>query len=139
MSSPIIKDMAVTRVRYSIARVVDGVPTFFEQPMAVFKGLLPAEKVNKMLAKQLGKDAVFMVSNIDAAKHRFVMPFEEFVRLATIDDGTDTESDTAANDDSESDFVAETNPVEETQSEHNAEESLPERTFDFETEVLSQD
>lgn len=139
MSNSIIKEMAVTRVRYSIARVVDGVPTFFEQPMAVFKGLLPAEKVNKMLAKQLGKDAVFMVSNIDAAKHRFVMPFEEFVRLVTINDGTDAESDSAANDDDESDFVAETNPAEETHAENNAEENLPERTSDFETEVIPQD
>ena len=139
MSSPIIKDMAVTSVRYSIARVVDGVPTFFEQPMAVFKGLLSAEKVNKLLAKQLGKNVVFMVSEVDAAKHRFVMQFEEFVRLASIDDGSDAESDSAANDDIESGSAVEANPAEETQPEDNAEENLPERTFDFETEVIPQD
>lgn len=67
------------------------------------------------------------------------MQFEEFVRLASIDDGSDAESDSAANDDIESGSAVEANPAEETQPEDNAEENLPERTFDFETEVIPQD
>ena len=95
MAAQIVKNLTVTRVKFSIVEVVDGVPSFNEQPDAVFRGEVSAERVKKLLAKEYG-DKTVVILGIDSGRHRFVMNFDDFVRNAVI-------ADESAEDDSSED------------------------------------
>lgn len=104
----IIKNLTVTRVKFQLVEVTDGVPKFVEQQDAVFRGVVSKERVKKLLAKQFGGDATIVILSVDSGQHRFVMPFEDFVRSATVcdiadgeDAGQDNDDDTSGDEDSE--------------------------------------
>lgn len=96
MANQIVKELNVTRVEYSIIKVEEGVPSFEPQPMAVFRGALSEKRVQKSLKKQLGEEIPFVITKLDAGRHRFAMSFEDFVAHAQVideDDGVNSHTE----------------------------------------------
>lgn len=113
MASIISKTLTVTRVSYQIVEVHDGVPAFVARPDAVFRGIQPQERVLKLLRNREGKDAIIVITKMDAKQHRFVMSMEQFVLNAEIADEADEselqeeDADAAEDDDDEVSDVGE--------------------------------
>lgn len=100
MPKVISKTLNVTRVSYQTVVVNDGVPGFAIHPDAVFSGQIDEAKAKRLLQAQLGKDAMLVITNVDAGQHRFEMPLDFFVLNAKIaDDGTDGEEGDEPDDD----------------------------------------
>ena len=82
----ISKTASATRIKYSIIKVVDGEVQTEAQPDAVFQGIMSSEKAKRMLTKRLGKDVMFVITEVTTGQHRYVMDFETFIRNAKIED-----------------------------------------------------
>lgn len=100
MARPIVKTLTITCVAFKTVSVEDGIPSFVDQPDAVFSGQLDKDKVERQLKARLGKDTMIVITNIDAGQHRYEMSMEEFVLNAHIADG-EGEPDDADNDDAQ--------------------------------------
>lgn len=87
MARTISKTLTITRVSYKTAEVVNGEARFVDHNDAIFSGLLEKDKAERMLRAQLGKDAMIVITNMDAGQHRFVMDLETFILNAQIADG----------------------------------------------------
>lgn len=101
MAFQIIKNLTVTRVKYQLVELPDGIPTLVPQPDAVFRGIVPKERVKKLLAQRHGVDATIFIVDIDSGPHRFVMDFEDFVRTAQIEDKAKEDKELNDNEDVE--------------------------------------
>lgn len=94
MPKTISRTLNITRVTFCTVEVTDGTPQFVPHPDAVFPGQLEKDKVKKLLQGRYGKDAILVITNIDAGQHRYSMGLEDFVLHATITDGAfDDEED----------------------------------------------
>lgn len=93
MPKNISKTLNVTRVSYQTVEVSDGVPGFVIHPDAVFSGQIDEAKAKKHLQAKLGKDAMLVITKVDAGQHRFEMPLEFFVLNAKIADGLPVDDD----------------------------------------------
>lgn len=95
MARAIVKTITATRVSFKTVAVEDGIPCFVDQPDAVFSGQQDKDKVERLLKGRLGKDAMIVITNIDAGQHRYEMTLEEFVLNAHIVDDSADEADEA--------------------------------------------
>lgn len=86
MARTFSKTLMITRATYKTVEVVDGEPHFVDHPDAIFGGLLEQDKVERLLKAQLGKDAMIVVTKVDAGQHRYEMDLETFVLNARIAD-----------------------------------------------------
>lgn len=97
MARAIVKTLTTTRVSFKTVDVENGVPCFVDQPDVVFSGVQDKEKVERLLKARLGKDAVTVITNINAGQHRYEVSMEEFVLNAVvvdnIEDGADEMED----------------------------------------------
>ena len=87
MPKMIAKTLNITRVSLQTVEVENGVPRFVPQPDAVFSGQIDEAKAKRLLQAKMGKDVLFVITNVDAGQHRFEMPLETFVLNAAIADG----------------------------------------------------
>ena len=87
MPKTISRTLNITRVSFCTVKVEDGAPQFVPHPDAIFPGQLEKDKVKKLLQGRYGKDAILVITNIDAGQHRYSMGLEDFVLHATITDG----------------------------------------------------
>ena len=99
MARAIVKTLTTTRVSFKTAVVENGIPSFVSHPDAVFSGVQDKEKVERLLKARLGKDAVIVITNIDAGQHRYEMSMEDFVLNAQIVDTGEDEADDADEED----------------------------------------
>lgn len=93
MPKTISRTLNITRVTFCTVEVTDGTPQFVPHPDAVFPGQLEKDKVKKLLQGRYGKDAILVITNIDAGQHRYSMNLEDFVLHATITDGAFDDED----------------------------------------------
>lgn len=118
MPKTISKTMTVTRVSYKTVEVENGEPRFVDHTDAVFSGMLEKDKVERLLKAQLGKDAMIVVTNVDAGQHRFEMNLDTFVLNARIADGEPEEpADGSADADSCDGSAADPSPTADFQSD----------------------
>ena len=104
MSKKIFKKVTATRVSYCTVAVDNGVPNFVPHPDVVFGGILDSARVERLLKAKLGKNETIVITNIDAASHRYEMDLEFFILNSTVCDcasGEDPSSDENSDDFSE--------------------------------------
>ena len=123
MARAIVKTLTTTRVSFKTVVVDGGVPCFVDQPDVVFSGVQDKEKVERLLKARLGKDAVTVITNIDAGQHRYEMSMEDFVLNAQIVDNS--EDDDEAEDDGEKPAQPTEDPADRPAQDETADESAP--------------
>jgi len=140
MPKMVSKTLNVTQVSYQTIAVNDGVPSFIPHPNAVFSGQIDETKAKRLLQAKLGKDAMFVITKVDAGQHRFEMPLDFFVLNANVadggaDDDENDETDEPEGDDTEAGDVGTTNGTNEEVSDeptkHSQEKPLNIPASDF--------
>lgn len=94
MATKIAKNLTVTRVSYCTVDIQSGDPAFVSHPDAVFRGIVPKERVKKLLAARFDTDETIVIKSIQSGTFRYEMDLETFVLNANIvspEDATDTE------------------------------------------------
>lgn len=83
MAGKVIRELNITRIKYSTIVEHDGVPSFEPQPDAIFRSIMSEKKAEKALKKMLGDDVKFYITKIESGRKRLAMTLEDFIRHAT--------------------------------------------------------